>query len=225
MNMKKILLALVLGAVAYTGCKKKEGIVSQIVTVSIPVITFNSDQYVSLHVGDPLPTVVAVAYDTFYRDSLPVLIDYAGVDNTTPGLYVIKASAKNRNGHIGVNQVYIAVTEVSDLMDLTDWYMRLGDPLRSSYVSKVARGLYMTSNAGGVDTTDGDTGPVVRAFFAVTSDTTLAFGTQQVLDGGVWRSLSDIGTGELLLAAPDTVLNYAINESSFGTQIRSFVKQ
>ncbi len=223
--MKKILIALVLGAVAYTGCKKKEGIVSQIVTVSIPVVTITGDQYFSMHVGDPLPTVTAVAYDTFYRDSLPVLVDYDGVDVTEPGLYAIKASAKNRNGHVGVSQVYIAVTEVSDLMDLTGWYSRLGVGARSARITKVGRGIYTTSNLGGVDTTDASTGAVISAVFAVTSDTTVSFGKQYVNNNGV-STLLHTASESLMLTPPDTVINYALdNFPGFGSQVRSFTKE
>ena len=225
MKMKKILIALVLGAVAYAGSKKKENTVSQIVTVSYPVVTITGQQYFSVNVGDPLPTVTAVAYDTFYRDSLPVVIDYAGVDNTTAGLYVVNATAKNRYGHVGVSQVYFAVTNVSDDLDITGWYMRSGDPNRSAYVSKLGRGLFMTSNVGGVDTTKPSTGPVVSAVFAVTDLITLDFGTQQVLDNGVWTTLTGLETQELNLTPPDTTLNYDFDEANFGPQVRTFVKQ
>ncbi|MFI5196125.1 MAG: hypothetical protein ACHQD8_03480 [Chitinophagales bacterium] len=226
--MKKILIVSVLAALAYTGCKKKESTVSRVVTASTPQVTITGPQYVSLHIGDNLPTFTAVAYDTFYRDSLPVVFNQAGFDNTTPGLYVISASAKNKYGYIGTAQVYVAVTEISDTLNLSGWYLRLATPGRVAFVTKKARGLFVTSNVGGVDTSDPTTGPIVRAVFAVTSPTYLTFGSQQVLDGGVLTPLTS--NSESLVMAPtppppDTTLNYAIKESSFGSQVRTFVKQ
>jgi len=221
--MKRILLVSFIAAIAIAGCKKKENIISKVVTKSVPVVTITGQQYVSLHIGETLPIFTAVAYDTFYRDSLSVVFDQAGFDNTVPGLYVIKGSAKNKDGYVGYGQVYVAVTEVSDSLNLSGWYLR-SSPNRVAFVTKKARGLFMTSNVGGVDTGDATTGPIVAAVFAVTSTTSLTFGSQQVVDGSDFQSLTS-NSESLSLAVADTTLKYAITENSFGTQVRTFVKQ
>ena len=198
-----------------------------IVTASTPIVTITGSQYFSIPVGGTLPTIAAVAYDTFYRDSLPVLIDQAGLDNTTPGMYTVLATAKNKYGFVGSANVYVAVTDITDSLDLTGFYIRNGAAGRSAHVTKLGRGMFMTSNVGGVDTSDATTGPVVSAVFAVTSPTKLTFGTQQVLDGGVSATLSSNSEQLIMIPGPpsDTSLVYAIQESSFGTQVRTFVKQ
>jgi len=138
---------------------------------------------------------------------------------------VVKATAKNRYGHTGVAQVYVAVTEVSDAMDITGWYRRLGVPGRSSYINKVGRGLYTTSNVGGVDTSDASTGAVISAVFAVLNDTTIDLGAQSVNVDGTWTDMGRATSQSLSLTPPDTVVSYALDLAGFGTQVRSFIKQ
>ena len=108
--MKKIVIVFVLAVIATVGCKKKDNTVSMVVTASTPIVTITGPQYFSIPVGGSLPTIAATAYDTFYRQTLPVVIDQGGLDNTTPGLYSVTASAKNKYGYIGSASVYVAVT-------------------------------------------------------------------------------------------------------------------
>lgn len=232
--MKKIVIVFVLAAIATVGCKKKENTVSMVVTASTPIVTITGPQYFSIPIGGALPNITAVAYDTFYRDSLSVVIDQKGLDNTTPGLYTIFATAKNKYGYIGSASVYVAVTNITNALDLSGWYLRSGNPNRVAFVTKIATGLFRTSNVGGVDTTTGSgTGPIISAVFAVTSTTTavsgttsIDFGSQNVVDNGVLAPLTASSEALSITTAPvDTSLIYAIQESSFGTQVRTFVKQ
>lgn len=217
--MRKILIASVIVAIAIAGCKKKSDNVSSVVTVSYPTITITGAQYVSIPVGGVFTPPAATAYDSFYKEKSTVVKDLGTLDNATPGLYVVTYSAKNHYGFVGTASVYVAVTDVSDELDLSGYYFRLSDPNRVSFVTKLATGLFMTSNVGGVDTGDIATGPIVSAVFAVPSLSGLTFGTQPTSEGTLSSSLESINY------VPDTVLNYSISLPGFGTVLRTFTKQ
>lgn len=221
--MKKIAILSVIAAFAFAGCRKKDGTVSQTVTVSYPIITITGSQYVSIKVGGSFTPPAATAYDTFYKEHPTVVTNLGTLDNTTPGLYTVVYSAKNHYGFVGTTNVYVAVTNVSDSLDLSGWYLRSvtpANPNRAAHVTKLARGLFMTSNVGGVDTSNPSTGAVISAAFAVLSPTDIDFGTQ-LTSGGTLSVLSE----SLSLAPADTTIAYALNLAGFGTQTRTFVKQ
>ncbi len=222
--MRKILLVSVFAAFIIGGCKKKADNVSTPVTVNYPKITISGSQYVSIPVNGSFTPPSATAVDTFYNEKPTVVKNLGTLDVTTPGLYTVTYSAKNSYGFVGTANVYVAVTDVSDTLDisLTGTYLRLANPNRVAHITKLAKGLFMTDNVGGVDITNSATGPKVSAVFAVLDLTTFTFGTQITSDG-VLSSNSE----SLALAAgtSPTTINYAIQEASFGTQVRTFVKQ
>lgn len=221
MKMRKILILSVAAALVYAGCKKKDDIVSTTVTVSYPIITIAGSQYVSIPVGGSFVPPDATAYDTFYKEHPTVVKDLGSLDNTTPGLYAVTYSAKNHYGFVGTANVYVAVTNISDSLDLTGWYQRNATPGRSAYVRKLARGLFMTDNVGGVDTTNPATGARVSAAFAVLNPTTIDLGSQLTTDGPLSASFTS-----LTLAPADTEYAYIINLSGFSsTALRTFIKQ
>lgn len=226
--MKKLLILSILAVGVIAGCKKKDSLVSQVVTVSYPTVTITSGQYFSFPVGGgPLPSansITATAYDSFYRQSLPVVVDASTLTNLSPGLYIATVSAKNKYGFVGYNYVYVAITNVSDTMDLSGLYWRAGvpggnDSANPANVYKLARGLYMTDNVGGVDTGT-QKASVIPAVFAVTSLSTLDFGTQMTKEGILTASPASLN-----MIVADTTLDYAINLSGFGSQLRTFVKK
>ena len=220
--MKKILLFSVLGICFFFSCKKKVNDPSQDVHVSVPVITLTGSQYYSIQVGAALPTITATAVDTYYKVSVPVVVDASTLDNTTPGLYQVNLTATNKYGFIGYSSVYIGVTSASASLDLSGWYERSGTPTKAAYISKLATGLFMTSNVGGVDTV-ASASAVLPAVFVVTSNTTIDFGQQSTADGLLTAS------NQILSLAPgDTSISYILtNPSSVfsATAVRTLVKQ
>jgi len=218
--MKKILILSVLTALVYTGCKKPENLVSVIHTYSTPIISVSGSDYYSMMVGGVIPTITATSFDTFYQASYQVVVDNSSINVNVPGLYTVVLSAKNLYGMEGTKDVYVAVTNISDSLDLSGWYQYLSIANRSAYVTKLARGIFMTSNVGGADTTDITTGPVVSALFAVTGNASLDLGTQSTTDGTLTAS-----SEALNMVPADTTLNYALNLKGFSTAVRSFKKQ
>jgi hypothetical protein len=220
--MKKVIILSLLLAVGFNSCKKDYGDPSMTVTVAYPTITLTGAQYYSITVNGALPTIAATAYDSFYNENCAVILDLSTLDATTPGLYAVTASAANKYGFVSHKTVYVGVTNEPASFDISGTYVRGGVPTKVAFVSKVATGMFLTSNVGGDDTVTQATS-IVPAVFVVTSDTTLDFGTQLTNAGTLTassESLMLVGGG-----AAGTTLNYAISLTGFGTSVRTFVKQ
>ncbi len=217
--MRRIIVLSFIAALAIAGCKKQTGNVSVVKTASYPIISIAGPRFVSIPVGGMFTPSNAYAEDTFYKEKPTVVTDLGSLDNTKPGLYTVVYSAKNSNGFVGTAVVYVAVTNISDSFDLSGYYFRLSDPNRVAFVTKLARGLFMTSNVGGVDTGDASTGAVVGAVFASLDTATIDFGSQPTSEGTLTASSASV-------SYPDTTISYIINLNGFSnTTMRSFVKQ
>jgi len=220
--MRKIIILSLVAAFAVAGCRKKIETVSTLVTVSYPIITISGSPYVSIPVGGAFTPPSATAFDTFYKERPTVVTNLGTLDNTTPGLYTVTYSAKNHYGFVGTAVVYVAVTNITDSLDLTGTYVRSAKPTMVAFVTKLAKGLFMTSNVGGVDTV-ASASAVVPAVFAVINPTTLDFGSQPTTAGTLTAA------GEVLSLAPaDTTLTYVITDPSSvfsTTAVRVLVKQ
>ena len=214
--MRKILIAVSFAAIAYAGCKKKDNTVSIVVTASYPKVTITGSQYVSITVGGAFTPPSATAYDSFYKETCSVVKDLGTLNNNVPGLYTVVYSAKNHYGFVGTANVYVAVTSITDSLDISGLYLRGANP---AHVTKIARGLFRTSNVGGDDTAT-QASSVIPAVFAVLNDSTIDFGSQLTSAGTLTASQQT-----LTLTPGDTTLNYALTLTGFGTQVRTFVKQ
>jgi hypothetical protein len=206
-KMKKLLLLSVLTVFIISSCRKKDHAVSTTVTASYPTITFTNGQFFSIHVGGLRPAIVATAFDSFYREIDNVLIVDSTINNLVPGLYVGKASSKNHYGFIGSAYYYVAVTNVSDSMDLSGrWLQVLFGDSTATDINKLAVGLYSTSNLEGVNMFTSTVG-VTNGFFAVLNDTTIAFDPLTVAAGNV---TFPTGTLTLTPIVGDTTITYGI---------------
>lgn len=225
--MKRIFILSALAIMAFAACKKKLTTVSTIVTVSYPKITISSPKFYSIPVGGTLPgvgDVVATAYDSFYQQTVDVVVDASKLSSLTPGLYTITVSAKNQYGYKGYENVYVAVTDVPDTVDIGGLYYRNADTLRPAMVTKVGRGLYHTSNLGGVDTGTQKTS-IFGAYFVMVDNTTVDLGYQYI--GGSDTTAADAITGSYgALDRPANKYSYAFSDimGLFGTGIRNFYK-
>ncbi len=224
--MRRIIALSFIAVLAIAGCKKQTGQVSVVKTASYPIITITGPQYVSIMVGGAFTPPNATAYDTFYKEKPPVVVDLSGLDNTKPGLYTVVYSAKNSNGFVGKGVVYVAVTDISDTLDLSGWYIRTvspANPNRAAFITKLGRGLFMTSNVGGVDTGDATTGAIVSGVFAAIDVNTIDFGSQPTSEGTLSASYTAVSYPP---AVADTTIDYIIDLPGFSsTALRSFVKQ
>jgi hypothetical protein len=203
------------------------------VTASYPTITIKSGQYFSFPVGGgPLPdanNIVATAFDSFYQESLPIVVDASHLTNLSPGLYVATVSAKNKYGYVGYANIYVAITPISDTFDISGVYhvknSTLVDTFRPAIVTKLGKGIFSTSNVFGADTGKNKKG-VVPAVFAVTSTTSIDFGMQRT--PGTTLSSSGVfaaQNGVLDVVPPDTSFSYSPMLNGVGAQQLIFQKK
>lgn len=213
--MKKITIFL-LGAMSLIySCKKDDKVVSQVVEASYPTITLTGSQYYSIMVGDPLPTVAATSYDSLLQESYSTELDATSLDNQTPGLYIVPITSKNKYGYVGSVNVYVAVTNIPDSVDLSGTYVRSATG-GTANVTKVARGLYETDNVGG------NAGASTHAFFAQLSPTECVIPDQPTTDGDMAFPTYEFVFDE------DGVLTsytYTIKAGGYGTSPRTFDRE
>jgi hypothetical protein len=226
--MKKILIFSVLAIIAWSSCKKQKGTLSQTVTVSYPIISFKPgfSQFYSFPVGSSaLPDVNSIAanvivQDTFYTsEQISPIVDASTLSSVAPGLYIVTISARNSHGFVGYNYVYVAITNITDSINLGGKYMRVsnGDTVN---ITKLARGLYRTNNVGGVINTATNAQFIVPAYFAQLTNPTMDMPTQPTPIGSLSGS-----NGAISMAPSDTTIQYVITgNSNFGPSTRLFKK-
>jgi hypothetical protein len=217
-SMKKYLVIPFLAVMAFTACKKKDNTVSTLVTYSTQTISVSGAQYYSINVGGALPSITATAYDSFYKESYPVVIDGSTLDNTTPGLYVINISSKNKYQMLGAKGVYVAVTNIPATTNLGGNYIRLSN-LQAVTVTREANGLYLINNVGGVVP---PSSAIVPALFVQVDDSTMSFPTQNTSQGSIYGVNPAIS-----MAVGDTTFRYQIggNGPFNPNAVRVFQKQ
>lgn len=195
--MKKIFLLSFLSVVAFISCKKNQDNPSITVTASFPKITFQQ-QYYSIPVGGVRPTVLATAYDTFYKQTCKVVTIDSNVNTLVPGLYTAEVTAQNKYGYVSYANYYVAVTSVPDALDISGIYT---DPLNDSItavVYKLTTGLFSISNYNGANNVSDPSG-LTTGMFAVTN---LTSANNMSFTTGITGTLS------LVAVAGDTALVY-----------------
>ena len=219
--MKKIIIAAFgLLTLYIVGCKKEDN-VSKVVNVSEPTLSLPGGIYYSINVGGSLPTIAGSAYDSVLKESYPLKIEGAeDIDNTTPGLYIVQATATNKNGYKTFQNVYVAVTNIPAPYDLSGEYLRSATGGIAN-VQEVANGLYLTDNVGGVAAASNPS-LIFPVLFVHIKDTVIDL-PAQVTPVGTIEAVE-----EKLSYAPDTAYQYRLSKggTAFGTTAtRIFVKQ
>jgi hypothetical protein len=212
--MKKLLVIPFLAAIFFASCKKNTDTVSTEVTYSVPTITVNGQQYFSINVGGSLPTVSATAYDSFYKETYPVVMDASTLDNTTPGLYIVSLKASNKYGMVGTSGVYVAVTNIDPAIDLSGNYQRVSNGAPAT-LTELANGLYRTSNISGA------LSGANEGYFVQIDDTTIQVPVQVAPSfGTLYGSQASVH-----MAVGDTSYQYVLGPSStFAQSVRVFQK-
>lgn len=205
--MKKLIYLSLVAIAGFTACKKEDKAKSFLATYSTPTITISGDQYYSINVGGSLPDISATAYDSFYNESYTPVVDKSTLDNTTPGLYVVNITAKNKYGMVGSKGVYVAVTNIPDAIHLEGSYERLANGQPATIVRR-ARGLYETNNVAGVNPTT-QSGFVTSALFAQIDDTTLVMPLQPTTLGTLYGT-----DGKIEMIVADTTIAYKVQGNS-----------
>ena len=196
--MKKIVIISVLSVFIFSACKRQQDNPSTVVTASYPKITM-TEKYYSIPVGAVRPTVLATAYDTFYKVSVPIVTIDSAIHNFVPGLYEGTISATNQYGYSSYANYWVAVTGVSTALTsgiAGTWIQPALSDSFSTTITMLANGLFSSSNVNGVNIYTNPTG-VVSDIFALTSNTTLEF------------SSGTTGTLTYIPVAGDTSMTYS----------------
>jgi hypothetical protein len=175
--MKKILLVSGLFTLMISSCVKKDATTSTVASVSYPTITLTNGEYFSVNVNAPYPTVTASAVDSFYNPCTTQVLDTA-IHTSTAGLYTGLVLAQNAKGFQDYVNYYVAVTNVSPLMNLAGTWSPVAGPLLTTagntVITKLANGLYLSDNTGEADR-DTAAYAMVPDIFAVTDLVTFYF--------------------------------------------------
>lgn len=232
--MKKLLIAASTFMVLLAACKKDPDVVSQTITASWPTISFGTGGiFYSINTGGALPAIAATAYDSVLKESYPVSVTGTeALDNTTPGLYIVTASAKNKFGYVSNESVYVAVTDIPASENMEGNYKRVdvstGDV---SIVTKLARGLYQLDNVAGANRTSRPD-LLFPVLFVRENDSVMLIPSQYTpVSSTVPLAVKDqngVADQAILNRNPgDTNYKYAITAPSsvFGGALRTFKKQ
>lgn len=201
-----------------TGCKKEDQYPSKTVKVTYPAINLKGDQVVILHTGDSYSDAGATLVDDITGASSDIEAIDNPVDPSTPGVYMVTFTAKNANGFETVKQRPVVVTDIDDSWDLTGVYARTANGVEVN-VTKIGRGVYIIDNVGGVAASSPQF--IFPVYMAQLDDATIEVPAQYIDDGTVLDCVD-----ETLTAQPgDTSFSYIVDNPSFGTSTRTFVKQ
>jgi len=214
MKKNNLFILSVLFLVTIVGCKKVENqYPSKIVKVSYPAITLNGDAALTINVGDAYVDAGAKLTDDITGAVSDVEGDISEVNTSVEGLYFVRYAASNANGYSTTIVRAVAVTGISDLVDISGEYLNAARG-GTAILTKVSRGLFLSDNVNG----GGSLGSI---YMMIKGDTTLDVPAQWSNDGGFDGDYLD----ETLYLSPDTAYEYAINAAGFGTSSRLFEKQ
>ncbi|NJN33005.1 MAG: DUF5011 domain-containing protein [Saprospiraceae bacterium] len=204
-----------------TACDKKEtDEVSQIVKVSFPVIKLKGEPVVSVGVGaGQYSDAGATAFDSTNNQSSNLTAVSNNVDLTKPGFYSVKYEAKNQFGYVSTETRLVLVTTVADNVDLSGKYARNTNGVVLT-VKKVGRGLYTIDNVGGVPVSDANQPFIIPVFMGHVSDNQIVIPPQPSKGGEI-----SCDNATLRLTPPPAQFSYIVRNASFGTALRTFVKQ
>lgn len=211
--MKKILSLSIIAAlsISFTACKKNYDTVSVVKT--IPTIAINGDRFITINVGGTFTDQGA----TFVGEdgqSSNITADSNSVNTAVPGLYIVNYSRTTESTFEAADARYVAVTNISNALNLSGEYLRAATGAQV-IVTRMSRGLYRTSDFGGAPTLR------VVAYFAQINDTTIVAPPQPTANVGTIAGTN----GRVRINGSDTSYSYAVVNPSFGTAVRTFVKQ
>lgn len=213
--MKKFLIVSALVAAGIAGCKKEEANVSETHNYSTPTLHITSGTYYSIPVGGTVQ-LSGTAFDSFYNEDATVVYDQSLLDNTTPGIYPVIASAKNQYGMASRDTLWVAVTNMSSAVNLAGKYLRI-ETDDTVTLTRLANGFYETNDAAANGVSD--VTHVIPAWFVQASDVELVMPEQASKFGTIYGSDAAIN-----MSIGDTTYEYKLNNDAFLPIVRVFRK-
>jgi hypothetical protein len=207
-----------------SGCKKETTLgVSKVVDVSFPSIELKGDPAVLVAKGGTYTDAGAILTDDISGAKSDIQPTENPVNTAEEGLYTVTYTAANSTGFETTVQRHVLVMDytppggLDPNIDLSGTYVRTANGAEN-HVYKVATGLYVMDNVGGVLP---PSAAVLPVYMMMTSDSTISIPEQPVPNG--YESLD--ATDETVDLGPPITLKYRVVNPGFGTSIRTFVKQ
>lgn len=210
-NIKYFFAALTM-IFAYSCEEVEDQFPSEVKEVSAPTITLIGDPVVILNVGDPYTDQGATYYDSLYGDN-GTISSTTEISTDEEGFYVVVYTATNRYEFEGSGTRLVAVTAVSDALDISGSYFH-AQRGGTSEVTKIGRGVFQTDNISG------GTSLLEPAYFMFTGDSSMIMPPQVLPESGP-AEFSDAAYD----FTPPGSYTYAILNPGYGSAPRLFVKQ
>ncbi|GGE94953.1 immunoglobulin-like domain-containing protein [Hymenobacter cavernae] len=205
----------ILLSIAVSSCKKTE--TENLSRVkNYAAITLKGPALTSINVGEAYTDPGASAT----LDGAEITTQVVGsVNNKVPGFYTIQYRGANTEGDtVATSRVVAVVDPAVNNIDQSGTYLRTG--FTPSIVKKIGKGLYTTSNLGGVLVPSTALFP---AYFAQLTPTRLEFPSQQVPGAGTVDFTGDAAVFNS--SGIVTQFSYSVINPLFGTATRTFVRQ
>ena len=211
LNIKWSLILAFAVMVLLQACKKENDYPSTVVKLSFPVMTLNGPAILVLNRGDVFTDPGCTWKDTVTGETGTVNSN-ANIPTTADTIVVISYTAHNKYGLTSSTTRTVAVTGISNSLDISGTYLRAATGLTAA-ITKIDRGVFLTGNVGGNSLND-------QAFFMIKTDSTILIPSQSLASSG----LANFAQESINYAAPITI-KYQILASGYGTSVRTFVKQ
>ena len=207
--INSVLLSGLVAALVFTGCKKETTKnVSKIYTV--PTITLKGSTLVILPVGG---TFTDAGADYVGEDGSTTTIQSSSnnVNTAAAGLYLVNYTKTSASGvYETEEQRLVAVTSVNNPVDYSGTYFRSAGPA-NMIVTKISNGVYKVTNPGG-----SPAGTGVDVYFVETAPGVFVAPSQPT-------SVGPFAVIEIAFTA--TGATWRVQNSGYGTGVRTFVKQ
>ena len=210
MTLRTYINIIICAALLLGGCKK-ETTKNVSKTLKVPVITLEGDEFISVPVGGTY-TDAGAKYIGEDGSETSLAASVNEVNTAAPGLYFIEYEKESASGIFNTTgHRVVAVTYQDNPIDYTGEYLRAATGI-SAFITKVAPGLYRVQNPGGAAGHE-----AVTVFFIETA--------ANVFEGPEQPN-ELVGDIEILtIGFTDTGGSWKIVNPSYGTALRTFVKQ
>ncbi len=210
-NKIRIIIIAIVSQIAFTGCRDLDTENVSKITY-YPTITLNGDQWNRVTKGGTWtdPGVVAKEGD----NTIDAAVSGDAVDTNTPGVYVIKYIATNKDGFSLTAYRYVGVIDPAvEGIDISGKYRRDAGAQGLSTVTKIKENLYTTDNIGGVAAP----GPSTTVYFYHYAPGKLGVPYQLVQGSPFYATNASITVG--------VGYKWVVINPGYGTALRNFVKQ
>ncbi|TWF45137.1 uncharacterized protein DUF5011 [Chitinophaga polysaccharea] len=215
----KALYILFAGCLLFTACtKNSEGVITQVVTPQYPKITMKGGPNVVFPIGGTYTDPGATSFDSAANKTTDLTPVSQNVNTAEGGVYTVNYHAVNSYGYQTNATRHVLISNYADAADdISGTYKRSTNGVEIT-VTKVATGLYVVENPGGVANDPNFVFPFYIGFL----DRNTFVGTEQNTPLG---AMSFKNTSIIRGPGSAVTLKWVVINNSFGTSVRTFNKE